>query len=144
VLRISKRPEPVNIIHRPSCIWHEPFCYSRRHRLLLKHLEGQPRVCGRTQNTGNPPPLGDFHPFLAATPPFPTLGRPSPSPLLAAPSPPMAATLCPLHGFLLPLELPPSSKDREEEEQVGLKRKRGPWRCSIPNSSWRFSWGNPR
>jgi hypothetical protein len=30
VLRISKRPEPVNIVHCPSCIWHEPFCYSRR------------------------------------------------------------------------------------------------------------------
>jgi hypothetical protein len=28
VLRVSKRPEPVNIVHCPSCIWHEPFCYS--------------------------------------------------------------------------------------------------------------------
>jgi hypothetical protein len=52
VLRISKRPEPVNIVHCPSCIWHEPFCYSRRRRPTpKKHLEGQPRVCGRTQNT---------------------------------------------------------------------------------------------
>jgi hypothetical protein len=32
VLRISKRPEPVNLVHCPSCNWHEPFCYSRRHR----------------------------------------------------------------------------------------------------------------
>jgi hypothetical protein len=52
VLRISKRPEPVNIVHCLSCIRHEPFCYSRRHRPTpKKHLEGQPRVCGRTQNT---------------------------------------------------------------------------------------------
>jgi hypothetical protein len=52
VLRISKRPEPVNIVHCPSCIWHEPFCYSHRRRPTpKKHLEGQPRVCGRTQNT---------------------------------------------------------------------------------------------
>ena len=32
VLRISKRPEPVNTIHCLSCIWHEPFSYSRRPR----------------------------------------------------------------------------------------------------------------
>jgi hypothetical protein len=52
VLRISKRPEPVNLVHCPSCDRHEPFCYSRRHRPTpRKHLEGQPRVCGRTQNT---------------------------------------------------------------------------------------------
>jgi hypothetical protein len=37
VLRISKRPEPVNTVHRPSCIWHEPFCYSRRHRPTPKN-----------------------------------------------------------------------------------------------------------
>jgi hypothetical protein len=30
----------------------------------------------------------------------------------------------PLHGFLLPLDLPPRSKDREEEEHVELKRER--------------------
>jgi hypothetical protein len=52
VLRISKRHEPVNIIHCSSCIWNEPFSYSRRYRPTPeKHLEGQPRVCGRTQNT---------------------------------------------------------------------------------------------
>jgi hypothetical protein len=32
VLRISKRPEPVNTVHCSSCIRHEPFSYSRRHR----------------------------------------------------------------------------------------------------------------
>jgi hypothetical protein len=43
VLRISKRPEPVNIVHCPSCIWHEPFCYSRRHCLTPKNtLRGNP------------------------------------------------------------------------------------------------------
>jgi hypothetical protein len=56
---------------------------------------------------------------------------------LAAPSlvlsSPWAAALYPLHGFLLPLDLPPRSKDREEEEHVELKRKRGPRRCSSPS-----------
>jgi hypothetical protein len=43
VLRISKRPEPVNIVHCPSCTWHEPFCYSRRHRPTPKNtLRGNP------------------------------------------------------------------------------------------------------
>jgi hypothetical protein len=43
VLRISKRPEPVNIVHCPSCNWHEPFCYSRRHRTTPKNtLRGNP------------------------------------------------------------------------------------------------------
>jgi hypothetical protein len=37
---------------------------------------------------------------------------------LAAPS------LFHLYGFLLPLDLPPRSKDREEEEHVELKRER--------------------
>jgi hypothetical protein len=39
----------------------------------------------------------------------------------------------PLHGFLLPLDLPPRSKDREEEEHVELKRERGSRRCSSPS-----------
>jgi hypothetical protein len=43
VLRISKRPEPVNIVYCLSCIWHEPFCYSRRHRPTPKNtLRGNP------------------------------------------------------------------------------------------------------
>jgi hypothetical protein len=37
VLRISKRPEPVNLVHCPSCDRHEPFCYSRRHRPTPKN-----------------------------------------------------------------------------------------------------------
>jgi hypothetical protein len=41
----------------------------------------------------------------------------------------MAATL---HCFL-PLDLPLRSKDREEEEHVELKRKRGSRRCSSPS-----------
>jgi hypothetical protein len=43
VLRVSKRPEPVNIVHCPSCIWHEPFCYIRRRRPTPKNtLRGNP------------------------------------------------------------------------------------------------------
>jgi hypothetical protein len=71
-------------------------------------------------------PLLGRHPFPPShtwppLPPFP-LGWPS--------SPPMAA---PLHGFHLPLDLPPRSKDREEEEHVELKGKRGSRRCSSPS-----------
>jgi hypothetical protein len=39
----------------------------------------------------------------------------------------------PLHGFLLPLDLPPRSKDREEEEHIELKGKRRSRRCSSPS-----------
>jgi hypothetical protein len=43
VLRTSKRPEPVNLVHCPSCDRHEPFCYSRRHRPTPKNiLRGNP------------------------------------------------------------------------------------------------------
>jgi hypothetical protein len=43
VLRISKRPEPVNIVSCLSCIWHKPFCYSRRHHPTPKNtLRGNP------------------------------------------------------------------------------------------------------
>jgi hypothetical protein len=43
VLRISKRPEPVNLVHCPSCDRHEPFCYSRRHRPTPRNtLRGNP------------------------------------------------------------------------------------------------------
>jgi hypothetical protein len=43
VLRISKRPEPVNLVHCSSCDRHEPFCYSRRHRPTPKNtLRGNP------------------------------------------------------------------------------------------------------
>jgi hypothetical protein len=37
VLRISKRPEPVNLVYCSSCSQHEPFCYSRRHRPTSKN-----------------------------------------------------------------------------------------------------------
>ena len=60
--------------------------------------------------------------------PFPPFGRPS---LFL--SFPFAAALYPLHDFLLPLDLPPRSKDREEQEHVELKRKRGSRRCSTPS-----------
>jgi hypothetical protein len=43
VLRISKRPEPVNTVHCSLCIRHEPFSYSRRHRPTPKNtLRGNP------------------------------------------------------------------------------------------------------
>jgi hypothetical protein len=43
VLHISKRPEPVNLVHCPSCDRHEPFCYSRRRRPTPKNtLRGNP------------------------------------------------------------------------------------------------------
>ena len=73
-----------------------------------------------------------FCPYLAATPFPPSHTWPplSPFPLGWLSSPPMAA---PLHGFLLPLDLPPRSKDREEEEHVELKGKRGSRRCSSPS-----------
>jgi hypothetical protein len=72
-----------------------------------------------------------FCPFLAAHPLSPpTLGRPSPFPLGWSSSPPMAA---PLHGFFLPLDLPPRSKDQEEKEHIELKRERGSRRCSSPS-----------
>jgi hypothetical protein len=47
--------------------------------------------------------------------------QPLPSLFLSSP---WAAALYPLHGFLLPLDLPPRSKDREEEQHVELKRER--------------------
>jgi hypothetical protein len=67
-------------------------------------------------------------PFLAATPPFPThTWPPLPlSPWAGRPSLPMVAAL---HCFLLPRSSP-TQQDREEEEHVELKRKRGSRRCS--------------
>jgi hypothetical protein len=84
-------------------------------------------------------------PFCPSWPPPPfsphTLGRPFPSPHGLPPSPPMEA---PLHGFLLPLDLPTRSKDREEEEHVELKRQRGSRRCSSPSLLKDFLGENPR
>jgi hypothetical protein len=83
-------------------------------------------------------------PFCPSCPPFlptHTLGRPFPSPLGWPPSPPMEA---PLLGFLLPLDLPTRSKDREEEEHVELKRERGSRRCSSSSLLEDFLGENPR
>jgi hypothetical protein len=90
--------------------------------------------------SGRPP----FFPFLGHHPPFSHTWPPLPFPFAGRPLSSHGSRPPPLHRFLLPLDLPPCSKDREEEEQDGLKRKRGPRRCSIPISSCRFSWGNPR
>jgi hypothetical protein len=58
VLRISKRPEPVNLVHCPSCDRHEPFCYSRRHRPTPKNtLRGNP---GCAVGPKTPTGLSDF------------------------------------------------------------------------------------
>jgi hypothetical protein len=62
-------------------------------------------------------------------PPLPFLGRLSFPRWLAAPSPPMAAASIASSS----LDLPPHSKDREEEERVELKRERGSRRCSSPS-----------
>jgi hypothetical protein len=77
------------------------------------------------------PPLFPFSlPWLPPSPILPLLGRPSLFPL----------GWLPLSSHLqLPsiasssLDLPLRSKDREEEEHVELKRKRGSRRCSTPS-----------
>jgi hypothetical protein len=64
VLRISKRPEPVNLVHCSSCNRHEPFCYSRQHRPTPKNtLRGNPR-CAVGPKT--PTPKARMVPKLAA------------------------------------------------------------------------------
>jgi hypothetical protein len=78
---------------------------------------------------------------LAAPSPSPQLGCSRPLPLLL--SSPLAAAPYPFHGSLLPLD-PPRSKDREEEEHVELKRKRGSRRCSSPSLLEDFLGENPR
>jgi hypothetical protein len=94
--------------------------------------------CDNTSAISRPPPLS---PFLAATP-LPFSWPPLPSPFPGCPlsshcsRPPPSPLLSP------PSKSPPRSKDREGKEQVGLKRKEGPRRCSIPISSCRFSYGN--
>jgi hypothetical protein len=81
-----------------------------------------------------------FRPLISI-PPFPPLWPPPPSLFLSSP---WAAALYPLHGFLPPLELPPCSKDREEEKHVELKRERGLMRCSSPSLLEYFLGENPR
>jgi hypothetical protein len=90
-------------------------------------------------NPSRPPPL--LPRVAAAPPPFPPLWPPPPSLFLSSP---WAAALYPLHGFLPPLELPPCSKDREEEKHVELKRERGLMRCSSPSLLEYFLGENPR
>jgi hypothetical protein len=57
------------------------------------------------------------------------LAAPPPYPWLAAPLLPWQ----PLSIASSSLDLPPRCKDREEEEHVELKRKRGSRRCSTPS-----------
>jgi hypothetical protein len=65
VLRISKRLEPANIVHCPSCIQHEPFCYSRRHRPTPKNtLRGNP---GCVVGPKTPTPDDDWLKCIEAT-----------------------------------------------------------------------------
>jgi hypothetical protein len=59
-------------------------------------------------------------------------------------SSPWAAALYPLHDFLLRLDLPTRSKDREEEDHVELKRERGSRRCSSPSLLEDFLGENPK
>jgi hypothetical protein len=79
VLRISNRPEPVNIVHCPSCNWHEPFFYSRRHHPTPKNtLRGNPG-CAVGPKTPTPrcpsgstggvivSPVGEDNPRLSST-----------------------------------------------------------------------------
>jgi hypothetical protein len=72
------------------------------------------------------PPLFLFSLSWPPPPLFPGLAAPPFSPLVGRPSPPIAANL---HCFLLPRSFP-TQQDREEEEHVELKRKRGSSRCS--------------
>ena len=81
----------------------------------------------------------DLDPMDGSPPLLPNPSRPlSLSPIVAAApslflSSLFTVALYPLHDFLLPLDLPPRSKDREEEEHDELKRKRGSRRCSTPS-----------
>jgi hypothetical protein len=59
VLRISKRPEPVNLVHCSSCNRHEPFCYSRRHRPTPKNTSRGNPGCAVGPKTPTHPPTQD-------------------------------------------------------------------------------------
>ena len=78
------------------------------------------------------PTLADplsFSQLLQPPPPFPPFGRrPLPLPLLPLDSRPIPSPRLPP-----PSRSPPRSKDREEEEHVELKRKKGSRRCSTPS-----------
>jgi hypothetical protein len=62
--------------------------------------------------------------FLPQNPRWPPFSLGWPPPLLPLQLPSIASSS---------LDLPPRSKDREEEEHVELKRKRGSRRCSTPS-----------
>jgi hypothetical protein len=64
---------------------------------------------------------------------FPTLAAPSPSPQFVAAAPLPIFLSLPSPWLPPPSRSPPRSKDREEEEHVELKRKRGSKRCSTPS-----------
>jgi hypothetical protein len=71
VLRTSKRPEPENLVHCPSCDRHEPFCYSRRHRPTPKStLRGNPGCAvgpkTPTRAPSSAPPCSIFFLLLSA------------------------------------------------------------------------------
>jgi hypothetical protein len=81
----------------------------------------------------------------------PTLAAPSPSPQLGCRCSPPSLALLPIGSRPLPSpwlpppsRSPPRSKDREEEEHVELKRKRGSRRCSSPFLLEDFLGENPR
>jgi hypothetical protein len=63
VLCISKRPKPVNVVHCPSCIWHEPFCYSCRHRPTLKNTSRGNPGCAVGPKTPTVPTARVEHAF---------------------------------------------------------------------------------
>jgi hypothetical protein len=84
----------------------------------------------------------DLDPVDGSPPLLPNPSRrpPSPSPQLVAAAPPPSLALLPIGSRPLPSpwlpppsRSPPRSKDREEEEHVELKRKRGSRRCSSPS-----------
>jgi hypothetical protein len=94
--------------------------------IYLDLVNGSPPLL---QNPSRPPLL--LPNWVAAAPPslaiLPNGSRPLPSPCLPPPS-----------------RFPPRSKDREEEEHVELKRKRGSRRCFSPSLLEDFLGENPR
>jgi hypothetical protein len=93
----------------------------------------------------------DLDPVDGSPPLLPNPSRPSPSPQLGCRCSPPSLALLPIGSRPLPSpwlpppsRSPPRSKDREEEEHVELKRKRGSRRCSSPFLLEDFLGENPR
>jgi hypothetical protein len=90
--------------------------------------------------------------WMGAPPPLlPNTSCPPPSPHLGCSHPPPSLALLPIGSRPLPSpwlpppsRSPPRSKDREEEEHIELKRKRGSRRCSSPSLLEDFLGENPR